>query len=37
MAGATAWLKGERATDFSYWSEKPGCGQFTGIRPEEAG
>jgi hypothetical protein len=24
MVETTAWLKGERATDSSYWSEKPG-------------
>jgi hypothetical protein len=28
MAETTAWLKGERATDSSYWSEKPGRGQL---------
>lgn len=24
MAETTAWLKGERSTDSSFWSEKPG-------------
>lgn len=27
MAETTAWLKGERSTDSSYWREKPGHGQ----------
>lgn len=27
MADTTAWIKGERPTDSSYWDEKPGSDQ----------